>query len=146
MSFAVDTNILLYAVNQSSEYHRRANGFVEARARGTETWAMPWPVLHAFLRISTHPAILPHPLTPAQAVGVVDDLLDNPCMLLLSEGDGFWKDYKADILSLHLKGNAMPDTQIVALLKSNGVTLLYSKDRDFLRFKGIKVIDPLDPA
>ena len=143
MSFAVDTNLLLYAINQDSEHHGKARKFVEGCARGTETWAMPWPVLHAFLRISTHPAILPRPLTPAQAVEIVDDLLDNPRVLLLSEGEGFWNWYKPAILSLHLKGNAVPDAHIAALLKSNGVTLLYTKDRDFLRFKGIKAVDPL---
>jgi predicted nucleic acid-binding protein len=36
----------------------------------------------------------------------------------------------------------VPDAYLAALLKQNGVTRLYTADRDFRRFDFLKVIDP----
>jgi uncharacterized protein len=143
MSFSTDANILLYAVNQDSEFHKQAKRFVEGKALGTETWIMPWPVIHAFLRISTHGGILPGPLSPLQAVSIVDQLLELPHVHPISEKDQFWSHYKKEILGGHLRGAAVADALIVALLKENGVSTIYTADRDFLRFRGIRAINPL---
>ena len=143
MSFSTDANILLYAVNQDSEFHEKARQFVEEKASGTETWVVPWPVVHAFLRISTHGGILPSPLSPLQAVAVVDQLLELPHVDLISETDQFWPHYKKEILGGHLRGGAITDALIVALLKENGVSTIFTADRDFLKFRGIRAINPL---
>jgi toxin-antitoxin system PIN domain toxin len=143
MSFATDTNILLYAINQDSEFHCKAKQFVEEKISGVETWIMPWPVIHAFLRISTHGAIVPRPLSPAQAISIIDQILYLPHVHLIGETDEFWSYYKKEILGGHLRGGAITDALIAALLKENGVSTIFTADRDFLKFKGIRVINPL---
>jgi uncharacterized protein len=143
MSFSTDTNILLYAINQDSEFHRQAKQFVEDKARGTETWIMPWPVVHAFLRISTHGGILPKPLSPLQAISIIEQLLELPHVHLISETDQFWPHYKKEIIGGHFRGGAITDALIVALLKEHGVSTIFTADRDFLKFKGIRAINPL---
>jgi toxin-antitoxin system PIN domain toxin len=143
MSFSTDVNILLYAVNQDSEFHKKAKRFVEDKASGTETWIMPWPVIHAFLRISTHGGILPRPLSPLQATSIIEQLLELPHVHLISETDNLWPYYKKEILGGHLRGGAITDALIVALLKENGVSTIFTADRDFLRFRGIRAINPL---
>jgi uncharacterized protein len=144
LSFAVDTNLLLYAVNEESLFHRAAKEFIDRRAESGEQWCMPWPVASAFVRISTHAAILPHPLTPAQALSVMDQILELPHVVLAGGDDpGFWKVFRHEIASLHLRGNAVTDALIVAILRFHGVSTIYSKDKDFLRFTGLRVIDPL---
>ena len=42
-----------------------------------------------------------------------------------------------------VRGNDVPDTHLAAILKQNGVTRLYTADRDFRRFDFLKVIDPI---
>jgi hypothetical protein len=144
LSFVVDANLLLYAVNESSEYWSKAKAFIEKCAESEEQWCMPWPVVNAFIRISTHPAILPHPLSPSQSVAVIDQILELPHVVPLGEDStSFWKTFRHDITSLHLRGNAISDAFIVAIMRSKGVSTIYSKDKDFLRFSGIKLIDPL---
>jgi toxin-antitoxin system PIN domain toxin len=144
VSFVIDANLLLYAVNEDSEYHRKAKAFIEKCAAGAEHWCMPWPVVNAFVRISTHPAILPHPLSPVQAITIIDQVLELPQVVPAGEDSAdFWKLFRSDITSLHLRGNVVSDALIVAIMRSNGVSTIYSKDKDFLRFVGIKVIDPL---
>ncbi len=142
MSFAVDTNLLLYAVNQDSEFHQSAKKFIETCAQKEESWMMPYPVVHAFLRISTHAAILPKPLTSSQSFDIVESILRLPHVVCIGEEGDLWKIYKEEVFSLHLKGNDFPDALIVSVLKVHGVSTFYTKDRGFLRFKNIKAIEP----
>ena len=143
MGFATDANLLLYSVHRESEYHLGAKAFIEECMAGSETWAIPWPVAHAFLRISTHTSIFPHPLTIAQAVSVIDRLGSLPHVQFIGEKAGFWGAYQPMLLARQARGNSVPDTLVAALLFNHGITTLYTKDKDFLRFEGLKVIDPL---
>jgi uncharacterized protein len=144
MNFSVDTNILLYSINKDAEHHTRAREFIEERARSPESWVFPWQVAHAFLRISTHTGILARPLSPAEAVMVLERFLDLPQVRFVAEGERFWEYYKAAVLSGHVRGAAISDTLIVSVLKEQGVSTLYSADRDFLKFKDLRVINPLE--
>jgi uncharacterized protein len=42
------------------------------------------------------------------------------------------------------RGNLVPDAHVVALMLQHDVPTIYTHDRDFRRFDGIDVIDPLD--
>ncbi|MFH0921610.1 MAG: TA system VapC family ribonuclease toxin [Fibrobacterota bacterium] len=144
MNFSVDANLLLYAVNQDAVHHVRAKGFIEEKARSSETWIFPWQVAHAFLRISTHSGILPHPLALAQAVLVLERFLGLSHVRFVAEGERFWEYYKTAVLTGHIRGGAISDALIAAILKEQGVSTLFSADRDFLKFKGLRVINPLE--
>ena len=54
---AVDTNILVYAHRQDSEWHPSAARVIRGLAEGTSAWAIPWPCVHEFLAVATHPRI-----------------------------------------------------------------------------------------
>ena len=143
MSYSIDTNILIYAFNRDSDYHGKAVKFIEDLSNSSEeTWIMPWAITHSFLRIITHPGILPSPLSPAHAIEAIEQLFALKNVIPAGETDDFWPVYKKEFLSLPARGNSVPDTQILSILKINGVKKFYSKDKDFLRFESIRVIDP----
>jgi len=56
---AVDTNILVYVHRKDSAWHARAYARLSKLAEGRAAWAIPWPCLHEFLAIVTHPQIRP---------------------------------------------------------------------------------------
>ncbi len=144
MGFTIDANLLLYAVNEDSPFHAQAKDFIESCAGSKETWYLCWPVIHAFLRIATHPKIMDRPLHPAEAVAVIDQILRQKNTQVIGDDNvRFWEIFKNEIISVHLRGSAMSDAIICSIMKTHGVRTIYTKDRDFLRFKGIKVIDPL---
>lgn len=144
MGFTIDANLLLCAVNEDSPFHVPAKDFIESCADSKETWYLCWPVIHAFLRIATHPKIMDLPLHPAEAVAVIDQILGLKNTQVIGDDDiRFWEIFKKEILAAHLRGSAMSDAIICSIMKAHGVRTIYTKDRDFLRFKGIKVIDPL---
>ena len=64
---AVDTNILVFAHRSDAEWHARAQSCVRELAEGGVAWAIPWPCVHEFLAIATHPRIYdpPTPLPTA---------------------------------------------------------------------------------
>ena len=40
------------------------------------------------------------------------------------------------------RGNLLTDAHIVALMRQHGVSTIYTHDRDFRKFDGIRVVDP----
>jgi len=141
VSATVDANILVYASNRADPAYEAARSLVERLARGPEIVYLFWPALMGYLRIVTHPGILPKPMSPADAAANVSALLALPHVRAPGEADGFWDAFQG-IASDRLRGNAIPDGHLVALMHQHGVRRIYSRDRDFRRFDGI---DPVDP-
>jgi toxin-antitoxin system PIN domain toxin len=140
VSATVDANVLVYASNESDPVHARARAVVERLAAGPELVYLFWPVLMGYLRIVTHPAILPRPLSPVDAVANVTALLARRHVRAPGEAEGFWDVFRSGPTS-RLRGNAVPDAHLAALMRQNGVTTIYTRDRDFLRFEGIRLED-----
>ena len=66
-----DANVLLYAVNSDAPNHDVARTWLDVALNGDETVGMPWPVLLAFLRLGTHQAVFPRPLSLDAAIDQV---------------------------------------------------------------------------
>ena len=142
MSFAVDANVLLYASDRGSAKNGEALRFLNRCAEGPEPFCIPWPVLMAYLRISTHPGIFRRPLAPVAAARNVDELLALPHVRPLGETDGFWEAYREVTGTQAFRGNMVPDAHVAAILKIHDVRTLYTSDRDFRRFDFLDVRDP----
>lgn len=143
MSFALDANLLVYASDADSPVHGRARTFLDHCASGSALVYLSWPVVAAYLRITTHPAVFRRPLAPEQAMANIDALLALPQVRVLAELDGFWGTYREIARVTPPRGTQVPDTHLAALLWQHGVTTLYTRDRDFRRFDFLTVIDPL---
>ncbi len=101
-----------------------------------------WPVVIAYLRIATHPAVFEHPLSAEAATGNIESLLALPHVRSPGEDDGFWETYRLVTAGVVVRGNLVPDAHLVALMRQHGVGTIWSHDRDFRKFEGITVLDP----
>jgi len=144
MSATLDANLLLFASDESSPLHEGARGFLDEVARGPAIVYVFWPVLMAYLRIATHASIFRSPLPPDRAMANVESLLALPHVQSPGEQDRFWPVFRETAEPATVRGNLVPDAHLVALMRQNDVSTIYSHDRDFRRFDGIEVIDPLD--
>lgn len=140
---AVDTNILIYAHRADSAWHRPADAVVAALAEGASYWAIPWPCLHEFLAIVTHPRIYNPPTPLASALEQVQGWLESPKLVLLSEGEGFFETWQSLLRKAGVVGGAVHDARVAAVCLVNGVTKLLSADRDFSRFPQLRTENPL---
>ena len=140
---AVDTNILVYAHRVDSAWHQPAVAAVAALATGTSAWAIPWPCVHEFLAIVSHPRIFAPPTPLARACDQVDAWLESPSVSLLGEGPRYWPTFRALALKGRVVGAKVHDGRIAALCLHHGVSELWSADRDFGRFATLAVRNPL---
>lgn len=143
MSVTVDANVLVYASNEAEPVHRVARDLVNRLAAGPDLVYLFWPVLLGYLRIVTHPAILPRPLNPREATANIESLLDRPHVRTAGEADGFWKLFRATGLD-RVRGNEVPDTHLATLMRQHGVRVIYTGDRGFRRFPDIDAVDPFE--
>jgi uncharacterized protein len=141
VSQTVDANILVYASNEADEAHGVARALIEKIAAGPDLVYLFWPAVLGYLRIVTHPAILPRPLTPLDAMENVEGLLNQPHVRAPGETSDFWRMFRA-VAGPRARGNDVPDAHLVALMRTHGVRVIYTRDRDFRRFTDIEARDP----
>ncbi|GBD32309.1 Ribonuclease VapC48 [bacterium HR33] len=139
---AVDTNVLIYTEVVSSRHHARARKVLQDLAEGGAAWAIPWPCIYEFLRVVTHPRVFYPPVPVELALEDLEQILASPSLLLLSETARHGEVMSRVVRDAGVSGNLIHDAHIVALCLEHGVSELLTGDRDFSRFKGIKVVDP----
>jgi hypothetical protein len=112
-------------------------------AEGTALWAIPWPCLHEFLAIVTHPRIYAPPTPQDRALDQVDAWLESPTLAVLAESAAHWPTLRRLLADGRVTGAQVHDARVAALCRQHGVRELWSADRDFSRFAGLAVVNPL---
>ena len=143
---AVDTNILVYAHREDSPFHAAALARVTELAQGAATWGIPWPCVHEFLAIVTHPRIYDPPTPLKRALEQVDAWVESPTLTLLTDSDSHWPKLRGLLTDGRVSGAQVHDARVAALCLQHGVRELWSADRDFSRFAGVTVVNPLVQA
>jgi toxin-antitoxin system PIN domain toxin len=142
VSYSVDVNVLLYASDRKSENYAAAILFLESRPSDPDIFCLFWPTLLSYLRMSTHPKLFSHPLSPQEAVANIEALLNLPRVRVLSETEAFLAVYREVTQGFPVRGNLVPDAHLATLLKQHDVRRLYTSDADFRKFTFLEVIDP----
>lgn len=140
---AVDTNILVYAHREDSPWHSAAVTCVTRLAEGRAPWAIPWPCIHEFLAVVTHPKIYRPATALTSALDQVDDWIESPSLHLIGEVGNYWPTLRSVLVSGRIVGPMTHDAKIIAVCRQHGVEVLWSADRDFSRFGGLDVVNPL---
>jgi len=140
---ALDTNLLVYAHNSSSSWHPPARHALQSLANASRPWAIPWPCIHEFLAVVTHPKLFPTPDSMPAALAAVESWMESPSLRLLGELSGHWAELKPMLLAGQILGGGVHDARIAAICREHGVTELWTADRDFSRMAGLRVRNPL---
>jgi toxin-antitoxin system PIN domain toxin len=140
---AIDTNLLVYAHRPDSGHHAAAVAAMRLVVEGAAPWALPWPCVHEFLGIATHPKVFKPVSTLAEALAFVDSLLSSPSLHLLAESPGYFDKLRTLTTSANLNGPRIHDARIAALCLHHGVSELWSAGRDFAAFPQVKMRNPL---
>jgi toxin-antitoxin system PIN domain toxin len=140
---ALDTNILVYAHRKDSEWHGAAKECVRVLAEGRAAWAIPWPCIHEFFAIVTHPRIYAPPTPIETALDQIDAWIESPRLVLLAETAIHWSELKRLALAGRIAGPQIHDARVAAQCLQHGVTEFWSADRDFSRYPGFNVRNPL---
>jgi len=140
---AVDSNLLIYAHREDSPWHNAAYARIAELAEGPAAWAIPWPCIHEFLSMVTHPRIYAPPTPLEKAIDQVEAWLESPNLVLLSESGDYWPQLRSILKTGRVSGQQVHDARVAALCQQHGVSELWTIDRDFSRFPGLTVRNPL---
>jgi uncharacterized protein len=140
---AVDTNVMVYAHRRDSDFHGQASRCIRSLAEGHDAWGLPWPCVHEFIAIVSHPRIYDPPTPLDRAVDQVVAWLESPSVVLLSEESNYWSNLRSTLLQAAAIGPLVHDARIAALCQLHGVDRLWTLDRDFGRFRDLKTVNPL---
>lgn len=138
----LDADILLYAYDESAAHHRKARIWLEGTLSAGGAVGLPWQTVGAFLRIVTNPKLPGMRFTMDEAVDIVNAWLDQPGVRLMGPGEDHWPILRRALIDGQARGALVTDAQLAALTIECGGTL-YSTDRDFARFTGLRFVNPL---
>jgi hypothetical protein len=138
----LDANILLYAYDRNSPHHEACRAWLEATLNADETVAFPWQTILAFVRIATNPKATRRPLLGPAACAIVESWISRPNVAIVGPGERFWEIFREQVREAQISGPLVTDAALAAVALENGA-MLCSTDRDFRRFKDLRVLDPL---
>ncbi len=139
----VDANILLYAYDSTSARHHAAREWLENVITSYQPIRLAWPVILAFVRISTNFRVVSNPLTEQEACGMISQLLEQPSVAVLQPGPRHWDFLQQVLITNGARGPLVMDAHLAALAIEHGATIC-THDRDFSRFSGLRVEYPLE--
>jgi len=144
--FLVDTNLLVYAADESSPLYQQARDLLGAWRSGRAAWRATWSVFYEFLRVTTHPRIFNRPMPIASAWSFLRQVSASPSFAMLGETDRHLE-IVTDLIRQygHVRGNHVHDFHIAAVMLENGVREIRTADADFHRFDFLTVTNPLKP-
>jgi uncharacterized protein len=137
-----DLNLLIYAVDREASEHRAAHQWWNATLSGSETVGLTWTVLLGFLRLTTNARIVRAPLSAEVALDYVDRWLAHPATTVLEPTPRHVGILRNLLDRTGTAGNLVSDAHLAALAIEHGADL-YSADRDFGRFPGLRWVNPL---
>jgi uncharacterized protein len=141
----IDANLLIYAYHVRSPFHERSRRWIESVFSAREPVRLPWASVLAFLRIATNVRAFEQPLSMVEAQAAVASWFEQPAVDIIEPGERYWPILRRLLLDAQVSGPLVSDAALAALAIEHGATLCTS-DRDFSRFQGVKLHNPLADA
>lgn len=138
----VDANLLLYAYNASASEHEAARTWLEESLSRPELFGLSWQTITAFVRISTNPRAFSKPLTIKEATTAVSAWIERPMVRIVNPGQHHWEVFMRLLIEGQVRGPLVMDAHLAALAVEHGAVLC-TTDRDFARFPGLKLVNPI---
>ena len=138
----VDTNLLVYAYVPALEQHAAARRWFEQIISQDEAVGLAWVSVLGFLRVVTNSRIFRVPLRLDRAVAVVDEWLEQQAVEIVLPTPRHWSTLRELLTAGQAGGPLTTDAHVAALSIEHGATV-YTTDRDFTRFPGVRAVNPL---
>jgi hypothetical protein len=138
----LDANLLIYVYNSGSAHHTKARAWLEKTLSEIEAVGFPRQAVSSFLRVMTNRRLPGEHFSVEEAAGTIDLWLAHPNVQVLAPGDNYWRLFRRMIVEGRASGPLVSDAEIAALTIEYG-GVLYTADRNFARFPGLRWENPL---
>lgn len=136
-----DVNLLVHAHNSDSAVHEPARLWWDRCLAGTEGVGLAWIVMLGFIRITTHPRVLVRPLPVGAVLDRIESWLRLPHVHVPQPSTRHFSGLRASLEGIGTAGNLTTDAHLATLAMQRGY-VLYTTDTDFMRFQGLRWINP----
>ncbi len=140
---AVDTNILVYAYLPRLAKHQPARSALGRLTASGKPWAIPWPCVHEFIAVVSNRKWHADAPSTSQLIEHVEIWQEAPGLRMLGIGSEHWSHFRRLLELSEASGGQVHDARIVAVCAEAGVTEIWTADRDFSRFPGVRIHNPL---
>ena len=139
-----DTNVLLYAADEDSEYREPCRRWIERARRDPSPAFLTWNICYEFLRTSTHRRVFRSPWMPGEARRFIAALVDSPGFEMLVATRRHAAILEQTVAELpDIRGNQMHDLHTALLMREHGVSRICTWDTGFHRVPFLRVVDPV---
>jgi uncharacterized protein len=136
-----DVSVLVHAHNADSAVHDQARRWWDACLAGTEGVGLAWASMLGFVRITTNRRVVARPLAVHDVMQRLQDWLTLPHIHIAQPSESHFVRLRAQLERLGTAGNLTTDVHLATLAMERGY-VLYSTDSDFVRFPGLRWINP----
>lgn len=137
----VDTNILVYSLNQESVFHKRASEFLEKSRNDHSQLVITWQNVCEFYAVVTDPKRFPKPIVAKNFVTYIETLINTDLVRLVFPNKETGVVFFGLIRKIRPVGQKVHDVFLAATFMSNGVeTLVTENGKDFEGIGGIKAM------
>ncbi len=140
---AVDSNVLVHGHQREAALHERAVTTLVPLAESPRPWGIPLHCLVEFYGVVTQPRLWTEPSSPSQAFAQIAAWRESPGCRVLSDKAAMFAILEGLAIEGEVRGAKIHDARIAACCQAHGVTELWTVDRDFSRFPGLKTRNPL---
>jgi predicted nucleic acid-binding protein len=142
----LDTNILVYAVDEQSGFHAVCRDLLTDASRerpGGGLYCVTPQVLAEFFAVVTSPRRVKNPRSAGETLEVIERLLGLPGLAVLPIPVDVVFRWVSLVRAYELRSSDVFDAQLVATMLANGVRKIYTFDRPhFQRFSDLQVLTP----
>jgi hypothetical protein len=139
---APDVNVLVYAFREELPEHDACRLWLEGVVRADAAFAVFDVVLSGFVRVVTHPRVFKTPTPLDAALDFTDVLRTRPNAVVVQPGPRHWSVFERLCRESRARGNLIADAYLAALAIESGCEWV-TTDRDYARFDGLKLLNPL---
>jgi toxin-antitoxin system PIN domain toxin len=137
-----DLNLLIHAHNSESPRHEAARNWWESLMNGNSPVGLAWVVILGFVRVTTHRAILNHPLSVKAGCDLARSWLAQPQVVAIDPGSRHAEIVFGLLESVGSGGNLTTDAHLAGLAVEHQAEL-HGTDADFSRFPGLRWVNPV---
>lgn len=139
----LDTNILVYANNADSPFHIKCKALVESVLSGDISGFVTVQNLMELYAVITDRRRVAHPLTPAEASGLIRFYVETPNLSVIAPDVTTLPLLYGLIRRISPQAQSIFDLLLIAVMLEHGISTIYTANtRHFIPFQELTVINP----
>ena len=143
-TYLLDTNILVYAYNNDSPFHKKAYKLLDEALNGKINTVLIDKNLYEFFAIITDPKRVAHPVTPKKAFEVIKVIYESAIRVLYPNEEVLFNAFSL-AQSHKITKQQIFDLVIIATMLQHQIKYIYTANvKDFSFIKEIIAVNPLN--